>query len=914
MRTMMALAVLLISTAAFAAALPAWDFDAPPDVEGWVANRAVRNLLVADGCLRADVGDDDPIICAPAQPFASALLQRVEIRMASDNDGIAEVFWAPTTEDHFGGFRAGREVRFQVLGGGEFRTYLLYPFWQGDPQTVRLRLDPPDNSRIAIDYIRVVQVSLPAGDATAWDFTAGPAGWQGLRDVEVSGVGGKLGGRVTGPEPLIISPALGPAAAGRNWLTIRMSVDAGRVGEVQVISGGVPGMERRSFPLAADGRVHTYNILASGPDIGGAGAVAVGIAPSLEPNACFAIDSIALGTAPGGPADLELVDFGAERAINRTDRESRMICVVRNRGGEPARNLRATLGVPDGMTISGPAAVEAEPAAPVRFTHRAEFRWTVRPAGPGAADMTVTIEGDNVQPQTYHATVEYTPAQPAAPAMIAGKAYAPQPHPAKSDWDIGVYYFPGWRTAGRWDPINRARYPIPVLGFYREGEPEVADWHIKWAVEHGIDFFIYDWYWSQGSMDLTHALHDGYMNARYKDYLKFCLLWANHNPPGTSSEEDLLNVTRYWLDHYFKLGQYKTVQGKPLVIIFSPGRLREDMGSKAVRVAFDKMRALCRAEGLPGLYLVACGNPSEGDRLAREGYDAATGYNYPAAGSQGLRWSPYDWMVDGFEDIWREFLARDEIKYIVPLSPGWDPRPWHGDEAVVRYDSTPDKFEDMCRRARTLLERSEQPPRLRMVVVEAWNEFGEGSYIEPTKRYGFGYLDAIRRVFTDAPEQHVDVAPEDVGLGPYDVEMRPETLDRRAWEFETAGDDEGWDSSMQMTDLRVADGSLMATSTGNDPAFFGPAVDIDADRYRRALVRMRVDKPGMGQLFWISNLLPESEATSYRFEMIPDGEFHEYVLEVGSVPTWAGSIQRLRLDPGHTRDTHIAVDYIRVVE
>ena len=56
-----------------------------------------------------------------------------------------------------------------------------------------------------------------------------------------------------------------------------------------------------------------------------------------------------------------------------------------------------------------------------------------------------------------------------------------------------------------------------------------------------------------------------------------------------------------------------------------------------------------------------------------------------------------------------------------------------------------------------------------MLILEAWNEWGEGSYLEPHTEYGFGYLDAIRSALTSAPEPHQDVAPVDVGLGPYDV-------------------------------------------------------------------------------------------------------------------------------------------------
>ena len=909
------LALIAIAVTVCAATeLPAWEFNTAGDLEGWSANDQVRNLRIAHGALCAETRDQDPIMLGPMRPFATSIAQRVEVRMSSDRGGAAEIFWAPTTEEPYDGFRPGREAGFEVSGDGKFHTYVIYPFWQGEPQIVRLRLDPPDNAKIAIDYVRVVQTELAATDQTSWDFAsglAGLAGWQALRDVKVERAAGKLLGRVTGPAPLLISPRITADTSGLAWLVLRMCVDAGRIGEAQVMSQGVPGAGRKAFPLVTDKRFHTYNVLIAGAAPGQRRAIALGVAPSLEANARFEIASVALRAVPAGAPDLELLDFGAERAVARVGRESRIIGVVRNRGGEPITGLRATLSVPGGVLIAGSQTVAAEAAGPVGFGDRAEFRWPVLSTQPGVAEMTVTIAGDNLEAQTYDTKVDYTTPPSAQPAMIDGKPYVPEPRPARGEWQVGVYYFPGWKSAGSWDPIDRARFPIPYLGFYREGDPEVADWHIKWAVEHGINFFVYDWYWCQGGTSLMHALHDGYMHARYRNYLKFCLLWANHNPPKTSSEQDLLAVTRFWLDNYFKLPEYQTVDGKPMVVIFTPDRLREDMGSQAVRAAFEKMRALCRAEGLPGLYLVGCAVPGQAPQLAREGYDAATAYNYPSAGAEGKRWAPYDTMVSGFEKIWREFFDRGEIRYILPLSPGWDNRPWAGDDALVRYGNTPDRFEDMCRRAKTLLETRGKSPESRMVIIEAWNEFGEGSHIEPTKPYGFGYLDAVRRVFTNAPAAHHDIVPEDVGLGPYDVAMGRYKL---AWEFNTPGDDEGWGSVMGMTEVRAEGGSLKATTTSDDPAFFGPPVEIDAARYRRVLVRMRVDMPGQGQLFWRTTLAQESEATSYSFPLAADGEFHEYALPVGEVATWSGRVLRLRLDPCFTRSAHVEIDYIRVVE
>ena len=78
-------------------------------------------------------------------------------------------------------------------------------------------------------------------------------------------------------------------------------------------------------------------------------------------------------------------------------------------------------------------------------------------------------------------------------------------------------------------PTRLGRSIQPILGWYDESLPEIADWQIQWAAEHGVSFFGGGWYWSQGGRSLEHWLHGAYLNSRYREYLKFCLLWASHN-------------------------------------------------------------------------------------------------------------------------------------------------------------------------------------------------------------------------------------------------------------------------------------------------------------------------------------------------------------------------------------------------
>ncbi|MCS7192458.1 MAG: glycoside hydrolase family 99-like domain-containing protein, partial [Armatimonadetes bacterium] len=387
----------------------------------------------------------------------------------------------------------------------------------------------------------------------------------------------------------------------------------------------------------------------------------------------------------------------------------------------------------------------------------------------------------------------------------------------------------------------------------------------------------------------------------------------------TSSLEDCIAVTRFWIEHYFRLPEYFTVDSKPLVIIFSPSRLTEDLGSEGVQKAFEAMRRECVNHGLKGLYIIACvWSAGDAQRAASEGYDAITAYNWPTLGMRaGEKWSPFDLLIEAYKRNWENIAEQSPIPLIVPISGGWDSRPWHGENAVVRFGRNPENFKQHLKDAKAFLDKFVPKGKaLPIALIEAWNEWGEGSYIEPHAEFGFGYLDAVREVFTDAPKVHVDPVPVDVGLALKEIERLP--LDKSHWEFER--DFEGWDSWMGLADVKVEKGRLAARTVDNDPAFFGPPVQLKASNYRFVAVRMRLTKldegkvlQDVGQVFWQTLTLPESEATSLQFKVQIDGQWHEYFLPVHENLRWRGTITRLRLDPCTQSNVLVEVESIRLI-
>ncbi len=897
-----------------------WRFDAG-DLEGWGVANHITDLRVEDGAMTGTIADWDPFVIGPQFDIPATAWQVIEVRLRTDQGGSGEFFWTNTTESQYGGFSPGKETPFEVIGDGQWHTYRVRPYWHTEGRIILLRLDlprpePADAGRrsFAVDFIRIVDLGEPAqlGADTHWDLRAQPEAWtaEGGATVEPTAEGLRVSaGDQPGP---ITAPPLRLPVDERFWVSIEMAVDAGSIGLVRWVSSDEAGVQSQRFELRPDGRFHVYNVDMSAARHWAGDLLLLGLTPSLQPGATATIRSVTVAEEPLGPADIEVTWAGLEEAVNRVGPELPFVVWLLNRGGETATNLRiADLQLPPGMAPVGDdwrALPEVEPF------RRTAHRFTVAATRPASGEALLTLSGAGAPAEPVRIPVEVTPSLGLPPAD-----YVPEPQPVACDYEIGAYYFPGWASRARWQPVETlAPERRPVLGWYDEARPEVVDWQIKWAVEHGIGLFMVDWYWSAGSRHLEHWLHDGYMNARYRGYLKWCMMWANHNPPGTHSEEDQRAVTQYWLDHYFGMPEYYTIDGMPVVIIWSPGRMRGDMGgSEGVRRLLGISQQMVRDAGYPGICFVAMKFPEAStdpamiQQLADEGFAMTTIYHYMGHGGQAAdaRNYPFELVADSTLPFLRAWRDADIIPFFPSISTGWDSRPWHGDRATVIHGRTVPLFERICRDVKGFADET----GLRRIAVGPLNEWGEGSYLEPCREFGFDMYDALRDVFCEEPEGGwpPNITPRDVGLGPYDL---PSAEGREVWDF--ADNAQGWGPFMGLTDFRVEDGAVCFTTTSNDPALSVALPEILASDVGTVVIRMRIDELAeegeRGQLFWSTTTAPVSEATSVRFELIGDGEYHDYVLPVGESDRWRRRITSFRLDPCSHAGAGVCIDEIRM--
>lgn len=334
------------------------------------------------------------------------------------------------------------------------------------------------------------------------------------------------------------------------------------------------------------------------------------------------------------------------------------------------------------------------------------------------------------------------------------------------DYQVGVFYFPGWKdhqvgapSPLPWEPIKAFPEREPALGWYDEGSDSVMRQHLDAMHAHGIDFVVFDWYFVEGrKVVLEHALA-AYMRAPNRTQTSFSILWANHSgmPKNPGDWQAMVN---YWIKYYFPRPEFLRRNGRPVVFVFSADTLRKQAAGFGLttRNLLDQAQALARAAGYPGIDFQAGTGAylSMIDTYAKDsGYAGFSAYNYhqgplPPYNTPSHSYAELD---QGYRAHWQRFAEKGSLPLIVPMTSGWDRRPWGGsvDPLHDKSLSTPAEFATHLKAARAFMDAN---PVLtgRMGVICCWNEFGEGSFIEPTRRDGAAYLEKVREVFM-APQR-----------------------------------------------------------------------------------------------------------------------------------------------------------------
>jgi hypothetical protein len=340
--------------------------------------------------------------------------------------------------------------------------------------------------------------------------------------------------------------------------------------------------------------------------------------------------------------------------------------------------------------------------------------------------------------------------------------YLPQFHAIPENdqwWGKG---FTEWTNTKPARPLFEGHYqphePCDELGYYDLSDVEVMVKQAALARRYGIFAFCYYYYWFNGRTLLDRPLKN--MLGEPRVAIPFCLCWANHN------------WTRRWdgLDHemlleqtydestysrfvddlapYLNDGRYIRIDSKPVLLVYQAEQVRNP--KQAVQV----WRSRARERFGTDLYLICAQQSSQTD--PREfGYDAAVDFT--------PKWRPEDalprsehpkYLNDATSAVFFDYrkntlksvLRSEPYKLHRCVYPMWDNSPRRkGSGAFIVVNSSLDLFR------RFLVEMSKLTvanfdSQERFLFLNAWNEWAEGTHLEPCKKHGDGLLQICREV------------------------------------------------------------------------------------------------------------------------------------------------------------------------
>jgi lipopolysaccharide biosynthesis protein/SAM-dependent methyltransferase len=357
--------------------------------------------------------------------------------------------------------------------------------------------------------------------------------------------------------------------------------------------------------------------------------------------------------------------------------------------------------------------------------------------------------------------VAYADHDPIESAVRAIAFYLPQFHPfAQNDewWGTG---FTEWTNVGKARPLfpghHQPHCPIH-LGYYDLRVPQIMQEQARLARNYGISGFAYYFYWFAGQLLMEAPLEA--MLADPDVDLPFCMIWANENWTrrwdGQDQEvliaqdhslEDSRAMLTY-LQKFMEDRRYIRVNGKPLFIIYRATLIPDFVET------LKMWRSEAKRMGLGDLYVVSA--QTFGHMDPKEfGLDAAI--EFPPHGIDVREISTlipglvkdFSGKIYEYPEVVSNAARQEDLDYMLFRTTmlSWD--------NTARRNRNPSIFTDfsLTRYSQWLasnMERAAKDPRRsdgeRLVFINAWNEWAEGTHLEPDQKHGFGYLEATRSV------------------------------------------------------------------------------------------------------------------------------------------------------------------------
>ena len=340
--------------------------------------------------------------------------------------------------------------------------------------------------------------------------------------------------------------------------------------------------------------------------------------------------------------------------------------------------------------------------------------------------------------------------------------------------------FTEWTNVRKSKPLFKGHYQptIPLnKNFYSLENIETMKWQVELAKKYGIYGFCFYHYWFGENRQLMEKPVDAYLEHKELD-LPFCLSWANHNWSRTwvGGDKDILMDMRYgdeneWEKHFlyllpfFKDKRYIKVDDKPLLVIYIPSdipslkSMLSFLQSRAIQYGFKGLTIIAQHEPLPNKELNDCIDyfieyePNYAIAIYAK-HAIKTSLESPLFVLNMLTHRIKSFFTRQlhlrqrvlplcYDAIWNYILKHkpENKKRIAGTFVRCDVSPRRQERALIFTGDTPEKFKKYMKLLNKKIQKEYSTDYL---FISAWNEWGEGMYLEPDEKHKYGYLEAVR--------------------------------------------------------------------------------------------------------------------------------------------------------------------------
>lgn len=366
--------------------------------------------------------------------------------------------------------------------------------------------------------------------------------------------------------------------------------------------------------------------------------------------------------------------------------------------------------------------------------------------------------------QTRNRFMEYQKNPPISPLVKLIAFYLPQFHPFPENDEWWGKGFTEWTNVGKAHPNYIGHYQphCPIHhGYYDLRVPEVMEEQARLAKEYGVYGFSYYFYWFSGKILMATPLE--LMLANKKVDISFCFTWANENwsrrwdgqendilIAQDHSDEDSLAFIRH-LVKYFKDERYIRIDGKPVLIIYR-ANIIPNMATTA-KIWRDELLK----HGLPGLYLMSA--QSFGIRSPEPfNFDASVEFPPHTINSAEITNelelvnTEYSGHIYSYEQVAANAVLSKEPDYKLYRTAmlSWDNTARKQNNSHIFHNFSLLRYKQWLS---SIVNKVHSNPKYtadeKIVFVNAWNEWAEGTHLEPDQKFGYGYLQTTYDVLRD---------------------------------------------------------------------------------------------------------------------------------------------------------------------